>query len=538
MEDMSSKSDERIETKNNPVDGVPQLEKAEITFGELSTAVKVLNAVADLVPNKKKRKKEKGPDTGMEIYKHSNLRPLRKAIARCLELHQKQMYDGKTKNQFMEEKMQDRTLKRQKMAERDLQKKYIADTTLRRGRIERLREKQSEAQDEETAKLQQMMMIPDGHVETNTEPKMLANREDEEKEPIQLPKLRSCYVCKGRFRELHHFYDQLCPSCASFNWEKRHQTCDLKNKVAIVTGSRVKIGYQTSLKLLRAGATVVATTRFPNAAAMTYRQEKDFDEWKNRLHVYGLDLRDVTGIEAFCRFLKMAYSECGIDILINNACQTVRRPTAYYLPICQKEEKIWRQADETHKGLLGGCVEFERVRRRLLSDHKQANGSKSDRLGAGANGGNLGLLGNGQSSPSRPKKELDADCESSLVVTTVENKNTSPANVAAPFESTGISHSAAMSQMILLPEDAGIDGDILPPGCTDINGQQLDLRKTNSWLLKMEEVSTPEVMECMFINAIAPFVLNSRLKPLMRIPYSHQDRYIINVSAMEGKWES
>jgi NAD(P)-dependent dehydrogenase (short-subunit alcohol dehydrogenase family) len=107
---------------------------------------------------------------------------------------------------------------------------------------------------------------------------------------------------------------------------------------------------------------------------------------------------------------------------------------------------------------------------------------------------------------------------------------------AAPFETTGVSHSAAMSQMVLLPEDAGVSDKILPPGVTDINGQQLDLRTSNSWLLKMEEVSTPEVMECFFINAIAPFVLNSRLKPLMSVPTPRADRYIINVSAMEGKF--
>lgn len=76
-------------------------------------------------------------------------------------------------------------------------------------------------------------------------------------------------------------------------------------------------------------------------------------------------------------------------------------------------------------------------------------------------------------------------------------------------------------------------------GLTDINGQQLDLRTTNSWLLKMDQVSTPEIMECMFVNAIAPFVLNSRLKPLMEAPAgdpNRSDRYIINVSAMEGKF--
>jgi 3-oxoacyl-ACP reductase-like protein len=250
---------------SNPLEKVPQFANGDITFGELETAVKVLNAVAALVPSKKRKQAD---EAGLELYQHSNFRPLRKALARCVEIHQRIMYEGKSEDQYYDEKIKARSLKRQKMAERDLQKKYIADTELRRGRIERLKQKQSEAQDEEVAKLQQMMMIPDGHVDTNSNPKLITNEEAEAPETTQLPKLRSCYVCKARFRELHHFYDQLCPICAVLNWEKRHQTASLIDKVAVVTGSRVKIGYQTCLKLLRAGATVVATTRFPNAAVM------------------------------------------------------------------------------------------------------------------------------------------------------------------------------------------------------------------------------------------------------------------------------
>jgi hypothetical protein len=479
---------------SNLLEQVPQFANGDITFGELETAVKVLNAVAALVPSKKRKQSD---EAGLELYQHSNFRPLRKALARCMDIHRRIMYEGKSEDQFYEEKMKARSLKRQKMAERDLQKKYVAGTALRKGRIDRLKQKQSEAQDEEVAKLQQMMMIPDGHVDTNSSPKLIANEEAEEPETTQLPKLRSCYVCKARFRELHHFYDQLCPICAVLNWEKRHQTANLIDKVAVVTGSRVKIGYQTCLKLLRAGATVVATTRFPNAAADAYRQESDFEQWKDRLQIYGLDFRDVTGLELFCRFLKMTYSDCGIDILVNNACQTVRRPTAYYLPVCQKEEELWRQGDDTHKGMLVGCVEFERLRRQLVVEHEHGHQGNSRPLEAG---GTVGLLGN-DDSYAKKDHEADKGSESALVVT-VNDTLTPATTTTAPFETTGISHSAAMSQTVLLPEDAGVSDAVLPPGVTDINGQQLDLRKSNSWLLKMEQVSTPEVMECMFINAI------------------------------------
>jgi NAD(P)-dependent dehydrogenase (short-subunit alcohol dehydrogenase family) len=555
--------DKKTTTAATPADltdsEVPQLEG--ISFGQLETAVQVLTKIAGLVPKTKKRKhEENGGDTltaaadtadeGIAQYQHANLRPLRKALAECLQMQQRLMYQGKSHDQYMDDKADARTLKRQKMAERDQQKKYIADTALRRGRIARLKEKQAESQDEEQAKhkkLVMMMMIPDGHVETTTTTttddnqegaqRLLANETEEENgttPAIQLPKLRSCYVCKARFRELHHFYDQLCPPCAALNWEKRHQTADLTGKVAVVTGSRVKIGYQTCLKLLRAGATVVATTRFPNAAVAAYRQEADFAAWQDRLQVYGLDLRDVTGLEAFCRFLKIRYETCGLDMLINNACQTVRRPTAYYLPACLKEEELWNNSDDTHQKLLGGCVEFERVRRKLLEDQKQE--TANNRLEAGST---MPMLGNGTTTTASSSSEAKpaASSETTMVATTVVGEDTETrTSTAAPFETTGLSHSAAMSQMALLPEDAGVSDAILPPGVTDINGQQLDLRKTNSWLLKMEQVSTPEVMECMFINAIAPFVLNSRLKPLMSIPSPREDRHIVNVSAMEGKF--
>lgn len=295
-----------------------------------------------------------------------------------------------------------------------------------------------------------------------------------------------------------------------------------------MTGSRVKIGYQTCLKLLRAGCTVVATTRFPHAAAHTYRQEADFGTFQDRLEIYGLDLRDVTGIEAFTRFLKMRYST-GIDILINNACQTVRRPRGYYIPMVEKEQTLWEKADDVHKAMLGGCRDFEKVRRRLMMDQKQAAGADGTPQLEGQATAGLLPMATGGSDP------VESVASSSAAMTTAQGASS---NAEVSFETTGLSHSAAMSQMVILPEDVGVSDSVLPPGLSDVNGQQLDLRTSNSWLLKMEEVSTPEIMECMFINAIAPFVLNSRLKPLMTTPGgdSRPDRYIINVSAMEGKF--
>ena len=487
-----------------------------ISAKDMEITMRVLTQVSAL--NKQK-------ETGFEIFKSVPLRPLRKALSGCLELQQRLMYNGKSEADHYDQHKQDRSLRRQKMAERVQQKKYIAETQLRRGRVERLEQLKAEAKDEEHAKLRLMsVMVPDGHVQTVQSTLVL------EPEAVQLPKLRSCYACKVRYRTLHPFYDQLCDTCAPFNYKKRHQTADLTGKIAIVTGSRVKIGYQVCLKLLRAGATVVATTRFPNAAAATYREEGDFMEWKDRLQIYGLDLRDVTGIELFVRFLKQRYGENGIDILINNACQTVRRPRGYYIPMVEKEEHLWREGDSSQKDLLLGCVEFERVRRQVVLEQK------SDFKEIGQEHKQV-LLHISSDEPSLQKAEAMADVQCvDMVAKASSSSVTTSAN--SPFEGSGISHSAAMSQMIILPEDVGVSESVLPPGVSDINGQQLDLRTSNSWLLKIEEVSTPEIMECMFINAIAPFILNSRLKPLMTTPPSERrpDRFIVNVSAMEGKF--
>lgn len=380
-----------------------------------------------------------------------------------------------------------------------MQKKYVASTDLRRGRVEKLEALKSEGREEEMEKGKLLeYLVPDGHVDTGGVTTRLledgdANGSDDKpaagsEEERKLPNLRSCYTCKIRFRTLHHFYDQLCESCAPFNYDKRHQTADMSNRVAIVTGSRVKIGYQVVLKLLRAGCEVVATTRFPNSAVGQYCKESDFDEWKHRLHVYGLDLRDVTGLEAFTRYLKLKYGERGIDVLINNACQTVRRPGGYYVPLVKREEKLWRDGDDDHKNILGGCLEFEKIRRRLVVEHAEdSRGNVADNGAKLLPSGNVDLLRLGNEAEGSGIHENG----SSDIVT----KSTQPASDKTPFESTGISHSAAMSQMAIVPEDMGVDEKVMPSGLSDINGHQLDLRKTNSWLLKMDQVSTPEIME-------------------------------------------
>src|ERR1700675_3034688 len=139
---------------------------------------------------------------------------------------------------------------------------------------------------------------------------------------------RKCYVCKKEFSTVHHFYDRLCSTCAEENFAKRTQLADLSGRVALLTGGRVKIGYQAGIKLLRAGARLIVTTRCPRDSAVRYAREPDFNEWSDRLEIYGLDLRHTPSVEALCTHLLATLPR--LDFIITTPCKTVRRPADFY----------------------------------------------------------------------------------------------------------------------------------------------------------------------------------------------------------------
>ena len=178
--------------------------------------------------------------------------------------------------------------------------------------------------------------------------------------PAERPRLnkeRACYVCKQPFATVHRYYDSMCDACGDFNYAKRDQIADLTGHYALVTGARVKIGFQASLKLLRAGAHVIVTTRFPIDAADRYAREPDSGTFGERLQIHGLDLRHTPSVELFARFLGDRLPR--LDYIINNACQTVRRPAGFFQHLLARETEplgalpdTWRRPLTSHAELL------------------------------------------------------------------------------------------------------------------------------------------------------------------------------------------
>lgn len=300
--------------------------------------------------------------------------------------------------------------------------------------------------------------------------------------------LLHCYVCKQKYTLIHHFYDQMCPACGDFNFAKRTESTDLSGRIALLTGGRVKIGFQAGLKLLRAGARLIVTTRFPRDSAARYAQEPDFAQWGDRLEVFGLDLRHTPSVEAFCHELTARLPR--LDYIINNACQTVRRPPEFYAHMMEAETAALHDTPEVVRKLLGS---YEGLRSYDMLPEAAASASASAmQLSLGQDG------------------------------------------------AAGLTRSAELSQVPLLAEELLGQKHLFPEGRLDQDLQQVDLRGRNSWRLQMHEVPAVELLETQLVNAVAPFIINARLKPLMlKTPAGSEpsrDKHIVNVSAVEGQF--
>ncbi|KAJ3387548.1 hypothetical protein HDU92_001906 [Lobulomyces angularis] len=304
---------------------------------------------------------------------------------------------------------------------------------------------------------------------------------------------RSCHICGSLYNKADDFYDQLCENCAIFNKLKRNVTMDLTGRIFLLTGARIKIGYCVCLKLLRMGATVLATTRFPHDAAKRLSKEEDFISFKDRIILFGLDFRDISMVHQFCAYVKKNFTR--LDGIINNAAQTVRKPPSFY------EHLIPFEVEELPE-FISTCVKIV-------------------------------FINNGNENYYLKKHNSDADVNEnqvSVIRSSIQVKSTS----------------ALMSQLELIPSDKKENNKILyPEGLLDRDDQQIDMSKSNSWKSLLGEISTVEMVECHAINTFVPFILISELTNLMKSTInspigSNEDKkwnkYVVNVSAMEGQF--
>ncbi len=289
-----------------------------------------------------------------------------------------------------------------------------------------------------------------------------------DRRPTTLDRRRFCYVCKRPYQQLHSFYDALCLDCGHKNYSKRVQTADLSGRTFVITGGRIKIGFQIALRLLRAGSQVLATSRFPNDAAYRYSMEPDSDDWIGRLQIHSADFRSLPSVERMCEAI--ALESPAIDGLINNAAQTVRRPPQYFRHLIEREQELKRNLPESASRTVAAAYQ------------------------------------------SRMTKSQAAHLVTS-------EKIISP---------------ALMSQIPMLASDALFDSHAFPSGEFDADGQQIDARDANSWTMPLSSVSVAELLEVHAVNSLVPFRLIQHLEPLM-LASSRPDRYIVNVSAMEGQ---
>jgi NAD(P)-dependent dehydrogenase (short-subunit alcohol dehydrogenase family) len=286
----------------------------------------------------------------------------------------------------------------------------------------------------------------------------------------ELRTARGCYICHADYTLVDAFYHWLCPDCAVMSHAKRHQRTDLTGRRALLTGGRAKIGMYIALMLLRDGAHLTVTTRFPRDAVRRFTELVDSPEWIDRLKIVGIDLRDPTQVIALTDDVAAAGP---LDILINNAAQTVRRSPGAYSHLVQGESEPL----DTH-GPLPELVTFDRI----SEAHPAA------------------LLG---SLAQHPVAHADLD----------------PASMTRLALNAG--HASLQAHVAGTAIDAG---GLLP-----------DLHHTNSWTQTVGEVDPLELLEVQLCNSTAPFLLVSRLRPSLAAS-SARRTYVVNVSAMEGQF--
>lgn len=318
---------------------------------------------------------------------------------------------------------------------------------------------------------------------------------------------RGCYICHAKYTTVDAFYHWLCPNCAAMSHAKRHQRVDLRGKRALLTGGRAKIGMYIALMLLRDGAHLTITTRFPRDAARRFAELADSPEWIDRLKIVGIDLRDPTQVIALADEVA---ADGPLDILINNAAQTVRRsPGAYSNLTAGEDLPLPRDVK------LPQIVQFDRI-----SDAHPANLA-----------GTLAAYQHTHATDeAEPQPDAGRDVHAPGVTPAAGPLNPSDAHDPARSAAAMTSLALSAGQASLEAHQAGT--------AVDAGGLLPDVVDTNSWKQKVEEVDPLELLEVQLCNSTAPFLLVSRLRPAMRAAVARGARraYVVNVSAMEGQF--
>jgi len=294
----------------------------------------------------------------------------------------------------------------------------------------------------------------------------------------ELLKPRGCYICKQDFTLVDAFYHWLCPTCAAYSHTKRDQRTDLTGKRALLTGGRAKIGMYIALRLLRDGAHTTITTRFPKDAIRRFSAMEDSADWLHRLKIVGIDLRDPTQVIALADDVA---ADGPLDILINNACQTVRRSPGAYSQLVELESAPLPDGIE-----LPEMITFDRI---------------------------------SEAHPAAIAGALEAH----------------PLPHHDP--SVAAHNAASMTSLALTAGSASLDAH-LAGTAIDAGGLLPDVQTNNSWTQVVDEVNPLELLEVQLCNATAPFLLISRLRGSMRKATQGGARraYVVNVSAMEGQF--
>lgn len=202
---------------------------------------------------------------------------------------------------------------------------------------------------------------------------------------------RACYVCKDKYTRVDAFYHQLCPRCAAENHAKRDARTDLTGRRALLTGGRAKIGMYIALRLLRDGAHLTITTRFPNDAIRRFTAMEDSADWLHRLRIVGIDLRDPAQVVALADDVA---AQGPLDILVNNAAQTVRRSPGAYSALAEAESGplpagprpevlTFGKPSDAHPAALAGSLPSQLTAESLTSLALVAGSATADRIAAG-----------------------------------------------------------------------------------------------------------------------------------------------------------